>query len=158
MITFTREDGDIMVLVDEVPAPHDVDQIEHHDEGEEHSNDTEFDSAQGISQFALNGEFFYLKTLFRGDDECLEGNKFSEQSTLGGAAFMSDCGASGQHFRLVPSARDGYFHLKTRFRGEDECLEVNQFSDQATLGGAAFMSSCTGQSGMLWKLVPISGG
>ena len=85
VVTFTREDGDIMVLVDEVPAPHDVDQIEHssvhdggwycaiceldfdteedmdehaeemghthtdhgdsHDEGEEHSNDTEFDSA-----------------------------------------------------------------------------------------------------------------
>ena len=85
VVLFTREDGDIMVLVDEVPAPHDVDQIEHssvhdggwycaiceldfdteedmdehaeemghthtdhgdsHDEGEEHSNDTEFDSA-----------------------------------------------------------------------------------------------------------------
>jgi len=85
VVLFTREDGDIMVLVDEVPAPHDVDQIEHssvhdggwycqlcdehfdtqqdmdehaeemghthtdhgdsHDEGEEHSKDTEFDSA-----------------------------------------------------------------------------------------------------------------
>jgi hypothetical protein len=242
VVTFTRDDGDLMVLVDEVPAPHDggwycaiceldfdteQDMDEHaeemghthtdhgdsHGEGEEHSNDTEFDSAQGIPQFALNGEFFYLKTLFRGDDECLEGNALRQQARLGGAAFMkSGCGDSGQHFRLVPrgggfhlktrfrgedecldgnrfsnkarlggaafmslctggraydpgmlwnfvpSERDGYFHLKTRYRGEDECLEGNQVSDQATLGGAAFMSPCTGQSGMLWKLVPFSGG
>jgi hypothetical protein len=186
-----------------------------HGEGEEHSNDTEFDSAQGIPQFALNGHPFYLKTLFRGDDECLEGNVLSPHSKLGGAAFMKmGCGASGQHFRLrlvprggdfhlktsrggenlcldgnrfsdkaflggaafmspctgggayqpgmlwnfVPSERDGYFHLKNRYRGQNECLEGNQVSDQAPLGGAAFMSPCTGQSGMLWKLVPISGG
>ena len=56
VVLFTREDGDIMVLVDEVPAPHDVDQIEHssvHDGGwycqlcDEH-----FDTQQDMDEHA----------------------------------------------------------------------------------------------------------
>ena len=100
--------------------------------------------------------YFHLKTLFRGDNECLEGNQFLAENTAGGAAFMSPCsGQSGMFWKLVPSSQSGYFHLKTLFRGDNECLEGNQFLAENTAGGAAFMSPCSGQSGMFWRLKTI---
>ena len=114
---------------------------------------------QNIPDFALKGEYFHLKTLFRGDDECLEGNQFLPGNTAGGAAFMSPCtGQSGMFWKLVPSSQSGYFHLTTLFREKDnECLEGNEFLPGNTAGGAAFMSPCTGQSGMFWRLEKTSG-
>lgn len=48
-----------------------------------------------------NSQYFTLTTLFREPyGECLEGNKFANTSTLGGAAFMSHCRPfSGQLFK-----------------------------------------------------------
>ena len=44
VVLFTREDGDIMVLVDEVPAPHDVDQIEQENQERHRVIDDQFDA------------------------------------------------------------------------------------------------------------------
>lgn len=57
---------------------------------------------------------YLLKTMFRGEGECLEGNRFSPQSTLGGASFMSSCRPfSGQIFRFQESGYAGYFLPKS---------------------------------------------
>lgn len=50
------------------------------------------------------GEWFRLKTVFQGNDKCLEGNRFDPSSTLGGAAFMDNCqNVSGQLWKFVPA-------------------------------------------------------
>ena len=48
--------------------------------------------------------YFRLTTMFlEGENKCLEGNRFSPDSTLGGAAFMDNCqNVSGQLWKLVP--------------------------------------------------------
>ncbi|CAN0012770.1 unnamed protein product [Chrysoparadoxa australica] len=102
---------------------------------------------------AQGGGWFRLKTLFQGDGKCLEGNRFSPDATLGGAAYMDNCqNVSGQFWALQPQG-DGWYRLKTQFQGEGKCLEGNRFSPDSTLGGAAYMDNCQNVSGQLWKLV-----
>ncbi|SMF82265.1 hypothetical protein [Pseudobacteriovorax antillogorgiicola] len=105
-------------------------------------------------------ERYLLKTLFRGDGECLEGNRFASSSTLGGAAFMSECRPfSGQIFRFEESGLDGYYLLKTEFLGDDFCLEGNEFAPSSTLKGAAFMAPCDRPAtGQLWRIESHSSG
>ncbi|MFW7381718.1 MAG: hypothetical protein ACOH5I_23115 [Oligoflexus sp.] len=98
--------------------------------------------------------YFLLKTDFLGDAYCLEGNAFSPDSTLNGAAFMAPCDrpATGQLWRFDRQRR-GYVLLKTLFQGDGNCLEGNRFAPTSTLGGAAFMAPCDRPaSGQLWKL------
>ena len=46
--------------------------------------------------------YFRLKTMFQGDNKCLEGNRFAPESVLQGAAFMDDCqNVSGQLWKVV---------------------------------------------------------
>lgn len=55
-------------------------------------------------------------------------------------------------WRFEP-AGNGYYQLKTKFRGNGECLKGNQ-AGSTVKGGAAFMDKCQNVSGQLWKLVP----
>ncbi|MCC6461469.1 MAG: carbohydrate binding domain-containing protein [Saprospiraceae bacterium] len=116
-------------------------------------NRTDCDVA--IDNVVVQSEFagwYRLKTQFRGDGECLEGNQ-SAGTAKGGAAFMDKCqNVSGQLWRFEP-AGNGYYRMKTKFRGDGECFEGNQ-SAGTVKGGAAFMDKCQNVSGQLWKLVP----
>ena len=93
--------------------------------------------------------WYRLKTQFRGDAECLEGNQASSPAH-NGAAFMDKCqNVSGQLWKFVPEVNA--YRLKTQFRGDDECLEGNQSTSQAH-GGNAFMDKCQNVTGQLWVL------
>jgi hypothetical protein len=67
------------------------------------------DNCQNVSgqlwRIVPNGDgWFRLKTLFQGDNKCLEGNRYDPSSTLGGAAFMDNCqNVSGQLWKFVPA-------------------------------------------------------
>ena len=47
---------------------------------------------------------------------------------------------------------DGYYTLRTKFLGEQKCLEGNQIAGKV-LGGAAFLDTCREVTGQQWKLV-----
>jgi hypothetical protein len=98
--------------------------------------------------------WFRLKTLFRGDGECLEGNQ-AGSPVHKGAAFMDKCqNVSGQLWKVVAEpGTPGAYRLKTQFRGDGECLEGNQ-AGSPVHDGAAFMDKCQNVSGQLWNLVP----
>lgn len=102
---------------------------------------------------AGNG-FYRLKTQFRGDNECLEGNR-RDSPVRDGSAFMDSCqNVTGQFWKLEPTSRDGFYRLKTRFRGDNECFEGNR-RDSPVRNGSAFMDSCQNVSGQLWEVVPV---
>ena len=103
-----------------------------------------------------NEGYFWLQTAFlESRDKCLEGNRLSPESVLKGAAFMNDCDRqTGQFWKLEP-AGNGFFRLKTLFRGEGKCLEGNGLSERSVLGGASFMDDCKNVSGQLWRLEPV---
>jgi hypothetical protein len=95
---------------------------------------------------------YRLKTVFRGDGECLEGNQ-ADSTVKGGAAFMDKCqNVSGQLWNIIPEG-EGTYRLKTVFRGAGECLEGNQ-AGSTVEGGAAFMDKCQNVSGQLWNIIP----
>ena len=97
-------------------------------------------------------EKYKLKTVFRGEDECLEGNRIDGNSVLAGAAFQDKCqDVSGQQWTFTARA-DGYYTLRTEFLGKDKCLEGNQVAG-SELGGAAFLDTCQEVTGQQWKLV-----
>ncbi|MGB1241360.1 MAG: RICIN domain-containing protein [Chitinophagales bacterium] len=96
---------------------------------------------------------YRLKTMFRGEGECLECNQAGSEYH-GGNAFMDKCqNVSGQLWK-IEDAGNGYYRLKTQFRGEGECLEGNQ-ADSKYHGGNAFMDKCQNVSGQLWKLEQV---
>ncbi|MET7879485.1 RICIN domain-containing protein [Micromonospora sp. DT68] len=96
--------------------------------------------------------YYKLKTVFRGEDECLEGNRVDGNSTLAGAAFQNTCkDVDGQAWSFTKRP-DGYYTLRTKFLGEEKCLEGNQI-DGKVLGGAAFLDTCREVTGQQWKLV-----
>ncbi|GEM_PF-2946493 len=102
------------------------------------------------------GKWYRLKTMFRGNGECLEGNEFYG-SAHGGAAFMTPCAnVSGQLWKLERQ-RDGNYRLKTMFRGENECFEGNKMGSPMK-GGASFMDRCQPVMGQLWQAVPANDG
>ena len=97
-------------------------------------------------------EYYKLKTVFRGENECLEGNRIAGNSTLAGAAFQDTCkDVDGQAWSLTKRP-DGYYTLRTKFLGQDKCLEGNQLAGKV-LGGAAFLDTCKEVTGQQWKLV-----
>lgn len=96
--------------------------------------------------------YYKLKTVFRGEDECLEGNRIDGNSTLAGAAFQDTCqDVDGQAWSFTKRP-DGYYTLRTKFLGEEKCLEGNQVAGKV-LGGAAFLDTCQEVTGQQWKLV-----
>ncbi len=100
--------------------------------------------------------WYHLKTQFRGDGECLEGNQAGSR-TQGGVAFMDKCkNVTGQLWK-IEDAGNGYYRLKTKFRGDGECLEGNQASS-STHGGRAFMTKCQKVTGQLWKIEDAGNG
>lgn len=99
---------------------------------------------------------YHLKTQFRGDGECLEGNQ-AASSAHSGAAFMATCqNVSGQIWN-IESAGNGFYRLKTEFRGTGECLEGNEAASPVH-NGAAFMDQCKNVSGQLWKFESAGNG
>ncbi len=101
---------------------------------------------------ASAGGYYKLKTVFRGENECLEGNRVDGNSTLAGAAFQNTCkDVDGQAWSLTKRP-DGYYTLRTKFLGEQKCLEGNQIAGKV-LGGAAFLDTCREVTGQQWKLV-----
>ncbi|MFN8394829.1 MAG: hypothetical protein U0176_09180 [Bacteroidia bacterium] len=130
----------------------------------------------------------------------LEGNQAAPKSN--GVAFMDKCqNVTGQYWKFE-DAGNGYYRLKTMFRGNAECLEGNQAGSQVhnglpswtsaktspansgrlnllaillppqdpipwrwrilegnqaapVHGGNAFMDSNQNVSGQLWKFVPV---
>ncbi|MFD6664098.1 RICIN domain-containing protein [Micromonospora chalcea] len=98
------------------------------------------------------GGYYKLKTVFRGENECLEGNRVDGNSTLAGAAFQNTCqDVDGQAWSFTKRP-DGYYTLRTKFLGEEKCLEGNQLAGKV-LGGAAFLDTCREVTGQQWKLV-----
>ena len=105
---------------------------------------------------AGNG-YYRLQTMFlEEENKCLEGNRFAEESVLGGGAFMDDCqDVTGQLWNIV-EAEEGYYRMQTMFlEGENKCLEGNRLAEESVLGGMAFMDDCQNVTGQLWKLVPV---
>ncbi|WP_323771521.1 RICIN domain-containing protein [Antarctobacter sp.] len=96
---------------------------------------------------------YRLQTMFQApENKCFEGNRYSPDSTLGGAAFMDTCqNVTGQMWK-IQSQGNGWYRLKTIFQGEGKCLEGNRYAPESTLGGAAFMDNCQNVSGQLWKI------
>ena len=83
-----------------------------------------FFGADAFAQIDTNA-WYRLKTQFRGEGECLEGNQ-AGSNVKSGAAFMDKCqDVTGQLWKFE-DAGNGYYRLKTKFRGEGECLEGNQ--------------------------------
>ncbi len=103
-----------------------------------------------------SGEYFRLKTMFRGENECLEGNG-AASPVHKGSSFMDDCqNVSGQLWKFEP-ANDGYFRLKIMDRDGVDCLEGNE-AGSPVHDGSAFMDECQNVSGQLWKVVADGNG
>ena len=116
--------------------------------------------------FSQDFEGWYrLKTMFRGENECLEGNE-AGSSVHGGAAFMDKCkNVSGQLWKIEKATNppaetpkfNGWYRLRTQFRGKSESLEGNQASSK-THNGAAFMAKKQYVTGQLRNIVPANDG
>ena len=105
--------------------------------------------------------YYRLQTLFSQEEEaCLEGNNRTDGALLDGAAFMDYCrNVTGQLWKFVPTQQEGYYQLQTKaLETQNKCLEGNRTAPDAVLGGAAFMSDCSGASGQQWKLVDQGNG
>ncbi|MGB0930811.1 MAG: RICIN domain-containing protein [Chitinophagales bacterium] len=98
--------------------------------------------------------YYRLKTSFRGDGECMEGND-PNSPVKGGAAFMDKCQNVSGQFWKIEFAGNGTYRLKTMFRGEGECMEGND-PKSPYKGGAAFMAKCQNVSGQLWKIEKVN--
>ena len=115
-----------------------------------------FSTVQAQLDQDLTQGYYRLKTMFRGDGECLEGNQ-AGSDYHNGAAFMDKCqNVSGQMWKFE-DAGNGYYRLKTMFRGDGECLEGNQAGSKVH-NGSAFMDKCQNVSGQLWKVEPAGNG
>ncbi|MET8369879.1 RICIN domain-containing protein [Micromonospora profundi] len=70
--------------------------------------------------------YYKLKTVFRGEDECLEGNRVDGNSTLAGAAFQNTCkDVDGQAWSFTKRP-DGYYTLRTKFLGEESAWKATR--------------------------------
>ncbi|GAB3996802.1 hypothetical protein GCM10028807_40310 [Spirosoma daeguense] len=95
--------------------------------------------------------YYRLKTMDRGENECLEGNQKSS-NVKDGVAFMMPCkNVTGQLWKLEPSGN--FYRLSTLFQGKDHCLEGNQM--KGIKNGNAFLNTCQNVSGQLWKFERI---
>ena len=102
---------------------------------------------------------YRLQTMFQApENKCFEGNRFSAESTLGGAAFMDTCQNVTGQLWTIQAQGDGWYRLKTLFQGDGKCLEGNRYAPEAVLSGAAYMDNCQNVSGQLWKLEPQGDG
>jgi hypothetical protein len=100
-------------------------------------------------------DFFRLKTIAQeADNRCLESNRVSPTSYLGGATFMDKCqNVSGQLWKAISAGNDT-FRLTSLFLERDGmCLEGSvPFKAGDRLKGAARMESCANSPGQLWRV------
>ena len=99
--------------------------------------------------------FYYLRTLFTGDDLSLESNGAASK-TMNGGSFMSAHKATGTMWQLVPdNDQKGWYRLKSKDQGNGKCLESNG-KDSTLKNGASFMDDCKNASGQFWRLELVS--
>jgi len=115
-----------------------------------------FSTQSLFSQQKYEG-YYRLKTQFRGESECLEGNDPSATTVHNGAAYMTSVQNSlGQVWKIELQA-NGYYRLKTVLRGDAECLEGNE-AGSTVRNGSAFMDKVKNVSGQYWKITTASNG
>ncbi|WP_373552327.1 RICIN domain-containing protein [Haliscomenobacter sp.] len=110
-----------------------------------------------VATFAqFDGGTYRMKTQFRGENECLEGNKVGG-SVRKGNSFMDQCQfVTGQMWKVV-DAGNGYYRLQTLFLGKDYSLEGNQAASP-DMAGAVFMNKTQNVTGQLWKIEAAGNG
>lgn len=110
-----------------------------------------------VATFAqFDGGTYRLKTQFRDENECLEGNKVGG-SVRKGNSFMDQCQfVTGQMWKVV-DAGNGYYRLQTLFLGKDYSLEGNQAASP-DMAGAVFMNKTQNVTGQLWKIEDAGNG
>jgi hypothetical protein len=118
--------------------------------GEINSSDGDVAVDNIVVQSEMAG-WFRLVNKFRGNGECLEGNKVDGTVKAGGAFMDKRQNVTGQIWRLEP-AGDGFYRLKNKFRGNADCLEGNKV-DGTEKAGSAFMDKTQNVTGQLWKFV-----
>lgn len=117
------------------------------------NNDENFGVFGGISIQRSNGKPFKLKSIFGGDDLCLESNKGTDMESKGGAILVPCIDSAGQEWFVENKNNDKYFKLKSKLGGNELCLESNRgLNSQAVLGGASFMAACSPGSGQEWYI------
>ncbi len=112
-----------------------------------------------ITPSSVEEGYFTLQSLLGEENgTCLESNRVTNDAFLGGAAFMAECeDVTGQMWHIMPSPEEGYYILQSMFAEEDgTCLESNRVTDDAYLGGAAYMAPCELVTGQLWAFIPTS--
>ena len=118
------------------------------------NEDATFNVDMGLS-ITMDG-YFHLKNKFRGDGECLEGNKIGGTAENGNA-FMGQCqNVTGQMWRIVPT-ESGYYRLQTWFQGDGASLEGNSARSDY-MNGAAFMDKKQNSTGQYWRFEPVGNG
>ena len=133
---------------------------------EDFHKDASFKVVPGQHQYVDPSRWYRLKTEFRGEGECLEGNH-APSDKHGGAPFMDKLRVPDVDSQLWCFEPHGFFfRLKTK-SCDDECLEADfrrarqdRSGDQAhqpARGTAAFMDKERDVPGQLWMLVPAVG-
>lgn len=107
-------------------------------------------------QIGNSEQFYRLQSMWlEAENKCLTANQLAPEAFLGGGAHMADCqDAPNQLWRFVRQPeQEGYHWLQTlELRAGGLCLDGNNVSDEAMLGGAALLGECQAAAGQAWRL------
>lgn len=100
-----------------------------------------------LSDAGSPGYFNFQSRLLEDENQCLEGLFFNPSTGEGSGAFMSDCGFSGQAWKLIPQGDN--FQLQSLFREpENECLSSED--------NGVFMTGCNASAdNQLWSFTAL---
>ncbi len=96
--------------------------------------------------FAQGGANYRLKTMFTGNNKCLDIINDAKDNK----PIMAKCGNFSGQFWKIEKAKNspGYYRLKTLFTGNRKCLDIiNDARDNQPI-----MAKCGNFSGQLWKI------
>jgi len=89
------------------------------------------------------------------NETCLEGSK-STSAVRGGSSYMDKfLESQGQVFKFEKQA-NGYYLIKSKGRGENECFEGTEANDPVR--GSVFMNTIDNSDGQLWKITSAGAG
>jgi len=111
---------------------------------------------QSFVLFAQDVDGGWFRLVSKTNNEtCLEGSK-ATSAVRGGSSYMDKFQESqGQVFKLVKQA-NGYYLIKSKGRGENECLEGTEANDPVR--GSVFMNILDNSDGQLWKITSAGAG
>ncbi|KAB7730350.1 hypothetical protein F5984_14430 [Rudanella paleaurantiibacter] len=114
-------------------------------------------STVAMAQFDPNYKGYYrLKTVFQGQEVCLEGNQASAKTKKGLAFMDKKANSQGQFWTIEASDKSGYYILKNLFRGAGECLDITNANDASRPGLlAAQMRKAEKRTGQYWMIEPV---